>query len=180
MPKNLSITDINQMPNLLFVEALGSIFEHSAWVAQAAFDQRPFTSMAQLYATMVGIVGQSSPEQRMTLIRSHPELAGKEASTGTLTTDSRKEQSSAGLDQCSAEELSQLRVLNQTYQAKFEFPFIIAVTGLSRQNIIDALALRVQNTSKVEFETSLVEIAKIGKIRLNALFADCSIDGTSR
>ena len=179
MPKNLSITDINQMPNLPFVEALGSIFEHSDWVAQAAFDRRPFTSVSQLHVTMVGIVDQSSPEQRMTLIRNHPELAGKEASAGTLTTDSRKEQSSAGLDQCSAEELTQLRALNQAYQTKFEFPFIIAVTGLSRQNIIDALALRARNTSEVEFETSLAEIAKIGKIRLNALFTDCPNDGPS-
>ncbi len=171
MPQKLSITDINQIPNPQFVEALGSIFEHSSWVAQAAFDRRPFESVDQLHATMARIVDQSSPEQRMTLIRNHPELAGKEASAGTLTTDSLKEQSGAGLDQCSAKELTQLRGLNQTYQEKFEFPFIIAVTGLSRQNIIEALALRVQNITEVEFETSLAEIAKIGKIRLNALFA---------
>jgi 2-oxo-4-hydroxy-4-carboxy-5-ureidoimidazoline decarboxylase len=175
MSQNLSITDINQIPNQQFVEALGSIFEHSSWVAQAAVDLRPFESVDQLHTAMVDIVDQSSPEQRMTLIRNHPELAGKEASAGTLTTDSLKEQAGAGLDQCSAEELSQLRALNQTYQEKFKFPFIIAVTGLNRQNIIDALALRVKNTSEVEFKTSLAEIAKIGKIRLDAFFGLHSI-----
>ena len=171
MTQKLSITDINQIPRRQCVETLGSIFEHSPWVAQGAFDLRPFESVDELHATMVGIVDQSSQQQRMTLIRNHPELAGKEASAGTLTTDSLKEQSGAGLDQCSAEELLQLRGFNQTYQEKFEFPFIIAVTGLNRSQIIEALALRVQNTTEVEFEASLAEIAKIGKIRLNALFA---------
>jgi 2-oxo-4-hydroxy-4-carboxy-5-ureidoimidazoline decarboxylase len=170
MPQKLSITDINQIPNLQFVEALGSIFEHSPWVAEAAFDLRPFESVDQLHVTMVGIVDQSSQQQRVALIRNHPELAGKEASAGMLTTDSRKEQSGAGIDQCSAEELLQLRGFNQTYQEKFEFPFIIAVTGLNRSQIIEALALRVQNTVEVEFAISLAEIAKIGKIRLDALF----------
>ena len=170
MTQKLSITDINQIPQRQFVETLGSIFEHSPWVAQGAFDLRPFESVDELHATMVGIVDQSSQQQRMTLIRNHPELAGKEASAGTLTTDSLKEQSGAGLDQCSAAELLQLRGFNQTYQEKFEFPFIIAVTGLNRSQIIEALALRVQNTVEVEFVTSLAEIAKIGKIRLDALF----------
>lgn len=169
MAKSLSINDINQMPKQQFVESLGSIFEHSPWVAEAAFDLRPFDSLKLLHTTMVTIVDQSSSQQRMALIRNHPELAGKEASAGTLTTDSLKEQSGAGLDQCSAEELSQLRSLNQAYQEKFEFPFIIAVTGLNRQQVIAAMALRAQNSKDVEFETSLAEIAKIGKIRLDAL-----------
>lgn len=169
MSPTLSIAQINQLSKQQFVESLGRIFEHSPWVAQAAFDWRPFESVTQLHATMVGIIDRSSPQQRMTLIRNHPELAGKEASAGMLTTDSGKEQSGAGLDQCSAEQLSQLRALNQTYQEKFKFPFIIAVTGLNRQQIIEALASRGTNTSEVECETSLAEIAKIGKIRLDAL-----------
>jgi 2-oxo-4-hydroxy-4-carboxy-5-ureidoimidazoline decarboxylase len=169
MPQTLSISEINQLPLQQFVATLGSIFEHSPWVAEVAFDLQPFQSAAQLHTAMVGIVDQSSQQQRLTLIRNHPELAGKEASAGTLTTDSLKEQSGAGLDQCSPEELKQLRSFNQAYQEKFEFPFIIAVTGLNRSHIIEALALRVQNTAEVEFLTSLAEIAKIGKIRLDAL-----------
>ena len=165
-----TLASINQLSRPQFVETLGSIFEHSPWVAEAAFELRPFESLIQLHAAMVGIVDQASHQQRMTLIRNHPELAGKEASAGTLTTDSRKEQAGAGLDQCSPEQLKQLQSLNQTYQEKFEFPFIIAVTGLNRSQIIEALALRGQNTVEVEFVTSLAEIAKIGKIRLDALF----------
>lgn len=169
MPETMSLNQINQLSKPQFVGSLGSIFEHSPWVAEAAFDQKPFESIAQLHSAMVGIVDQVSHQQRLTLIRNHPELAGKEASTGTLTADSRKEQNGAGLDQCSPEEFKKLRLLNQIYQDKFNFPFIIAVTGLGRSQIIEALALRVQNTVEVEFDTSLAEIAKIGRIRLDAL-----------
>lgn len=172
MPKKLSITDINQMPTQQFIESLGSIFEHSPWVAEAAFDLRPFESIAQLHTAMVSIVDQSLPEQRMTLIRNHPELAGEEASAGTLTSDSLKEQSGAGLDQCTAEEFARLNELNLAYQQKFEFPFIIAVTGLNKIGIIEALALRLSNALDVEFNTCLAEINKIGKIRLDALISE--------
>ena len=171
-PNTLSIDQINQFSRPQFIEALGSVFEHSPWVAQAAFDLRPFDSVAQLHAAMVDIVDQSSRQQRVTLIRNHPELAGKEADEGTLTTDSLKEQSGAGLDQCTAEELTRLRELNQAYQQKFEFPFIIAVTGLNKTGIIEALAQRLKNTAEVEFDICLSEIGKIGLIRLNALISE--------
>lgn len=172
MPDAMTITRINQCSKLQFVAALGSIFEHSPWVAEAAFELRPFDSVAQLHAVMVDILDQSSRQQRLTLIRNHPELAGKEASAGTLTTDSLKEQSGAGLDQCSAKELARLSDLNQAYQKKFEFPFIIAVTGLNKTGIIEALAQRLHNSPEVEFDTCLAEIGKIGLIRLNALISE--------
>jgi 2-oxo-4-hydroxy-4-carboxy-5-ureidoimidazoline decarboxylase len=118
---------------------------------------------------MVEAVEKSPEFQRMALICSHPELAGKEATEGTLTTDSRQEQSRAGLDHCSAEELALLRSLNQVYRDKFEFPFVIAVTGLNKTQIIDAVEKRLQNSISDEFDTSIAEIGKIGLIRLNAL-----------
>jgi 2-oxo-4-hydroxy-4-carboxy-5-ureidoimidazoline decarboxylase len=113
---------------------------------------------------------EKSPEfQRMALICNHPELAGKEADAGTLTNDSRKEQSGAGLSQCSAEELARLQSLNRAYQEKFEFPFVIAVTGLNKTQIIAALETRLKNSAAIEFDASITEIGKIGKIRLDAL-----------
>jgi 2-oxo-4-hydroxy-4-carboxy-5-ureidoimidazoline decarboxylase len=172
MPESLSLADMNRLSKQQFIEKLGSIFEHSPWVAEAAYASIPFNSVAQLHKAMQNIVDQSSIQQRLTLIRNHPQLAGKEASAGTLTDDSRKEQSNAGLDQCTALELAQLRELNLAYQQKFDFPFIIAVTGLNKTNIIDALALRLQSSPEVEFDTCLIEIAKIGRIRLNALLVE--------
>ena len=172
MPDKLSLASLNQFDREHFVESLGGIFEHSPWVADMVYENRPFESKAQLHQIMFETVQRSPEFQRMALICNHPELAGKEASEGTLTNDSRQEQSRAGLDQCSAEELSRLQSLNQAYRKKFEFPFIIAVTGLNKTQIINAVESRLNNSVSVEFDTSIGEIGKIGMIRLNALIDD--------
>jgi 2-oxo-4-hydroxy-4-carboxy-5-ureidoimidazoline decarboxylase len=172
MPGKISIAALNQFDREQFVESLGTIFEHSPWVADLAYECRPFRSVSHLHQSMVETVEKSPEFQRMALICNHPELAGKEADAGTLTTDSLKEQSGAGLNQCTAEELAQLQSLNRTYQEKFEFPFVIAVTGLNKIQIIEALEARLKNSAAVEFDTSIIEIGKIGKIRLDALIDD--------
>jgi len=169
MTSKISLANLNLYDREQFVESLGGIFEHSPWVADLVYDCLPFDSTAQLHQCMVETVEKSPEFQRMALICSHPELAGKEADAGTLTDDSRQEQSRAGLDQCSADELVQLQSLNQAYRDKFEFPFVIAVTGLNKNQIIEAVERRLQNTVRVEFDTSIAEIGKIGKIRLDAL-----------
>ncbi len=169
MTNKISLANLNQYDREQFVESLGGIFEHSPWVADLVYDCLPFDSTDQLHQCMVESVEKSPEFQRMALICSHPELAGKEADAGTLTDDSRQEQSRAGLDQCSADELAQLQSLNQAYREKFEFPFVIAVTGLNKNQIIEAVERRLRNTVQVEFDTSVTEIAKIGKIRLDAL-----------
>jgi 2-oxo-4-hydroxy-4-carboxy-5-ureidoimidazoline decarboxylase len=169
MPGKISLATLNQYDREQFVESLGSIFEHSPWVADLAYDCRPFDSIQHLHQCMLETVEKSPEFQRMALICNHPELAGKEADAGTLTNDSRKEQSRAGLSQCSAEELTRLQSLNQAYQEKFEFPFVIAVTGLNKTQIIAALETRLKNSAAIEFDASITEIGKIGKIRLDAL-----------
>jgi 2-oxo-4-hydroxy-4-carboxy-5-ureidoimidazoline decarboxylase len=169
MTDKTSLTNLNQFDRDQFVETLGDIFEHSPWVAEMIYQDRPFDSTTQLHQTMVEAVNKSPEMQRMALIRNHPELAGKEAAEGTLTDDSRQEQSRAGLDQCSAEELAQLQSLNRAYREKFDFPFVIAVTGLDKTQIIAAIESRLKNLVSVEFDTSIAEIGKIGLIRLNAL-----------
>ncbi|RLA05937.1 MAG: 2-oxo-4-hydroxy-4-carboxy-5-ureidoimidazoline decarboxylase [Gammaproteobacteria bacterium] len=169
MTSKISLANLNLYDREQFVESLGGIFEHSPWVADLVYDCLPFNSTAQLHQCMVETVEKSPEFQRMALICNHPELAGKEADAGTLTDDSRQEQSRAGLDQCSADELVQLQSLNQAYRDKFEFPFVIAVTGLNKNQIIEAVERRLQNTVRVEFDTSIAEIGKIGKIRLDAL-----------
>ena len=169
MLSKISLASLNQLDREQFVESLGGIFEHSPWVADLVYEYRPFDSKTQLHQTMLEAVQRSPEFQRMALICNHPELAGKEAAEGTLTDDSRQEQSRAGLDQCSAEELSQLQSLNKAYSEKFDFPFVIAVTGLDKTAIIAAVESRLKNPVSVEFDTNIAEIGKIGMIRLNAL-----------
>ena len=163
------IEDLNQCDEARFVEVLGGIFEHSPWVAELAFDQRPFASREALHQAMSAAVRKAPRFQRMALLCSHPELAGREAESNELTRDSRREQRGAGLDQCSAEELERIRGLNRAYRDRFEFPFIIAVTGLDKHAVIAAMERRLGNEPGVEFDSALDEVDKIARIRLAAL-----------
>jgi 2-oxo-4-hydroxy-4-carboxy-5-ureidoimidazoline decarboxylase len=118
---------------------------------------------------MVNAVQHASDERRRKLLCSHPELAGKEAESGKLTADSKREQAAAGLNQCSGEELERIKSFNQAYREKFGFPFIIAVTGLGKLHIMAAMDNRLNNTATVEFTTAIGEVEKIARIRLDAL-----------
>jgi len=169
MTNKPTIANLNLLSDQAFVDLLGGIYEHSPWVAELAFAQLPFDSVNALHQSMINIVKAASHEQRLALIRNHPELAGKEADAGTLTADSKKEQSRAGLNQCSAAELEQIRNLNKNYLQKFSFPFVIAVSGLNKGQIIAAMQTRSHNDEETEFTTSLNEIDKIARIRLDAL-----------
>ena len=170
MANNLTLEKLNHLSHDAFIDLLGSIYEHSVWVAKKAYEQRPFDSIDSLQKIMLDIVQTSTIDDRLTLIRNHPELAGKEADEGTLTADSQKEQSSAGLNQCSAEELKHIRDLNKGYLDKFGFPFVIAVSGLNKHQVIAAMQMRMANDYDTEFSTSINEIGKIARIRLDALF----------
>jgi 2-oxo-4-hydroxy-4-carboxy-5-ureidoimidazoline decarboxylase len=165
----IGISQINQSSQARFVELLGAIFEHSPWVAELAYPERPFASRHQLHQVMAAAVKTAPEVQRMALLCHHPELAGREADAGTLTDDSKREQAGAGLDQCTADELLTINSLNQAYRAKFEFPFIIAVTGLDKLQIIAAMQTRLGNSSALEFDTAIGEVEKIARIRIDAL-----------
>ena len=166
---SIEINQINECSNDDFMAMLGSIYEHSPWVAQQVSNQRPFADLKTLHETMKTAVSQASKEEKLALLRAHPELAGKEAETGQLTEDSEKEQGRAGLNLCSPEELAIIRDCNQRYQQQFGFPFIIAVSGLNRQQIIEAMQQRLNHSSEQEFDTALAEVDKIAWIRLQSL-----------
>ena len=155
-----------------FVAALGGIFEHTPWIAERAYAAQPFASIDALHRAMVDALAAATPEAKLALIRAHPELAGKEAATGTLTIDSRGEQSSAGLDRCTADELARLRDGNLAYREKFGFPFVMAVKHRSTREILDALQARLAGTREAEFERSIAEIETIARLRLAALFGE--------
>ncbi|MDJ0832961.1 MAG: 2-oxo-4-hydroxy-4-carboxy-5-ureidoimidazoline decarboxylase [Gammaproteobacteria bacterium] len=169
MSDGLTLDYLNSCDEITFISRLAGIFEHSPWVAEQVVGLRPFVSVDDLHVAMVNAVANSSSEAKLTLIRNHPELAGKEAETGQLTAESTREQRGAGLDQCSAEELTQLREFNRAYLERFGFPFVIAVSGLDRRQILQQMQQRLQNTQTQELETSVTQIARIARIRLDQL-----------
>lgn len=166
-----SLAQLNAMDSAQFVQALGGIYEHSPWVAEQAARQRPFASADALTAAMRHAVDAAGIDPQLKLVRAHPELAGKAAVRGELTAESTREQAGAGLDQCSPEEFARLQDLNNRYNEKFGFPFILAVRGYDRHGIIEAFAKRVDNDHDTELRTSLEQIHRIAGFRLHDLIS---------
>jgi N-carbamoyl-L-amino-acid hydrolase len=171
----LSIDHINAAPAAEAAALLGGLHEHSPWIAEAALAQRPFRSLAHLKHVMARIVHDAGREAQLTLIRAHPELAGKAMVSQSLTAESTNEQSKAGLTNCSPEEFEKIQALNAAYNSKFGFPFILAVrgprgTGLSRQEIIATFERRLANHPDFELAESLRNIHRIVELRLNDKF----------
>ena len=168
----MTLTELSALSQGQFTQALGAIFEHSPWIPERAWAARPFATVDDLHAAMMQVVREADPAEQLALITAHPELAGKEAAAGTLTDASTSEQRGAGLDQCSPAELARLRELNARYRERFGFPFVIAVKGRSRYQIMDAIEERLHNERDVEFSTCLEQIGQIARFRLDALFSD--------
>ncbi|WP_020203009.1 MULTISPECIES: 2-oxo-4-hydroxy-4-carboxy-5-ureidoimidazoline decarboxylase [Cupriavidus] len=169
MSQTYTLGQLNALPAAGFVQVLGGIYEHSPWVAEAAAAKRPFADIATLADTMRAIVDGAGGEAQVRLVRAHPELAGKAAVRGELTAESTREQSGAGLDQCSAEEFERLQDLNRRYNARFGFPFILAVRGYDRAGIIGEFARRVGNEPAAELQTCINQIHRIAQFRLDDL-----------
>jgi len=167
----MTLIELNALNKAEFTAALGSIFEHSAWIAQATWPQAPFADVAALHAAMCAILGGADAQAQLALIRAHPELAGRAAIRGELTEASTREQAGAGLDQCSAAQYAQLTELNAAYNVRFGFPFILAVRGHSRDSIIANMAARLGNQRDIEISTALAQIERIAMLRLNDLIA---------
>ncbi|HTP99838.1 MAG TPA: 2-oxo-4-hydroxy-4-carboxy-5-ureidoimidazoline decarboxylase [Casimicrobiaceae bacterium] len=165
----MTLGELNAMDEARFVDTLGGVFEHSPWVAQRAFVDRPFASVDALHASMVAAVDRAGETARLALLRAHPELAGRAAVRGELTADSTREQSGAGLDQCTPREFARLTELNARYNARFGFPFILAVKGYDRAGIIGEFERRARNDRATELKECLAQVARIAGYRLEAL-----------
>ena len=164
----------HELSRTAFIAKFGGIYEHSPWVAETLYDQglsRDDGDPAKLAERMAAIVDAAGDERQMTLLCSHPNLAGKLAISGSLTAESTAEQANAQLDQCSAKEFAEFQYLNQRYYETFGHPFIIAVRGLNRAKILAAFRKRVNHSAQVEFQTALAEVHKIAKLRLDQLDA---------
>jgi N-carbamoyl-L-amino-acid hydrolase len=171
----LTLAQLNAAPTADFVDLLAGVYEHSPWVAEGAAALRPFASLAALKRALVEAVRAAGQERQLALLRAHPELAGKAMVTQALTAESTDEQSRAGLTQCTPQEFERLHELNAAYNAKFGWPFILAVrgprgTGLTRQQIIGTFARRLAQHPDVEFAECLRNAHRIAELRLNDKF----------
>ena len=158
-----------------FVSLFGGVFEHSPFIAERAFDAgsiaEPLTADG-VHAALVAIFREASETERLAILRAHPDLAGKLAIAGGLTEDSRLEQAGAGLDRLSADEHARFTALNSAYVDKFGFPFIIAVKGLDKTDILAAFETRIDNDRDTEFQTATAQVEKIALLRLKTLLAE--------
>ncbi|WP_309683564.1 2-oxo-4-hydroxy-4-carboxy-5-ureidoimidazoline decarboxylase [Polaromonas sp.] len=167
----LDLDALNALDAGDFVDALGSTFEHSPWVAEGASAARPFASIDQLHAAMMAVVQGAPRDTQIAFLCGHPELAGKEAVAGTMTRDSVGEQASAGLNALSPAEIGELRELNARYRERHGFPFIIAVRRHSKAEIFSLLRNRLAQGSDTELTEALNQIAAITRLRVQAKVA---------
>ena len=163
----MTIAHLNSLDRAAFTAALGHLFEHSPWVAEDTWPQRPFRDAAHLHASLCASMRAAPKDQQLALIRAHPDLAGRLAQQNQLTAESTREQASAGLTALSAAELARFQDLNADYLARFGFPFIICARLNNRATILAAMQARVANSPETEFATALGEIEKIAQLRLN-------------
>lgn len=154
-----------------FIEKHKGIYEHSPWIAAAAFDTGATAGIDVIHIAMRAAVTTAPREKQLALICAHPDLACAPADLSKLTESSVSEQKGAGLNQCTPEEFAAFQQLNRDYRAKFGFPFIIAVKGLTRQDILAAFRTRINNPPDDEFKTALEQIHRIAGFRLQALYA---------
>jgi OHCU decarboxylase len=158
---------VDRLDHDAFVEHFGGVFEQSAWVAERAWATRPFGTLDALYAAMMDAVDRAPDEVRMTLIRSHPDLAANVS----LTEESEREQAAAGLGSLTPEQFERITWLTAAYRARFGFPFIVCAREHTPDSIIAAAEERTESEREREVETAMTEIAKIARLRLADLVA---------
>lgn len=162
------MNEINALSYQDFVQRFGFLFEHSPWVVAAAADKRPFSDLNAMHAALIGVVVSEQPAAQLALLRAHPKLADKAAIAEGLTRESASEQASAGLDRLTSEEFARFHALNEAYDAKFGFPFIICVRlAGGKAGILKAMTDRLNNAAEQERLTALNEVARIVWMRLN-------------
>src|SRR5215468_7338076 len=162
----VTLADLNRLGTADFAAAVGEAFELAPWVADAACARRPFATVSDLHAAMMGAVRAAPRDTQLAFLRQHPDLAGKAARAGTITDDSRREQASVGLDTLSEEESARFHRLNDAYKEKFGFPFIVCVRRHTRDSILSQFERRLAHDQATEFATALQEVFFITRLRI--------------
>ena len=161
------INKINKMSQSEFIKVFANIFENARWIAEELYKQKPFGDFNELSSKMMNIFEMSSKEKKLKILNDHPDL-GNKTKVSSLTPDSLKEQKNAGLDHCTKEEFSEFEKLNSNYK-KFGFPFILAIKGKSKIEILNNFRKRINSESQIEFEEAINQVKKIASLRLKEL-----------
>jgi 2-oxo-4-hydroxy-4-carboxy-5-ureidoimidazoline decarboxylase len=168
MNERLSLSQLNALDRTGFISQIGWVYEHSPWVAEQAWEHRPFATVEYLHAAMERVVEFAPSEKKLALILAHPDLAGSLAQAGELTDASLREQAGAGLNDLTPAQTEQMRHNNTRYWEKFGFPFIICARLNDTGRILDAFAKRLENSRSQEIVVALEEISEIGRLRLES------------
>ena len=165
----MTLDELNASDRNRFVAALGSIFEESPWAAERAWSHRPFASLEGLHRAMTTAVLASSRVEQLALLRAHPDLGTR----ARMTSASAGEQAGAGLDRLTPDEFERLQQLNTAYREKFGFPFLLAVKGCTKDDVLAALAARLPATPDEEFAEAMQQVFRIAWFRLQDAVAAC-------
>ena len=161
------INKINKLSQSEFIKVFANIFENARWIAEELHKQKPFEDFNELSSKMMNIFETSSKEKKLKILNDHPDL-GNKTKISLLTPDSLKEQKNAGLDQCTKEEFNEFKKLNDTYK-KFGFPFILAIKGKDKIEILNNFRKRINSEPQIEFEEAVRQVKKIASLRLKDL-----------
>lgn len=164
----MTIDELNALSREQFIAAVGCVFEHSPWVAERAWEKWPFADLKQLHGTMTDEVSHATREEQLALLCAHPDLGTR----ARMSSASAGEQAGAGLDQLTPDEYQRLHGSNNAYRKKFSFPFLYAVKGSNKYDILRALEQRLQNAPEEEFREALKQVSRIALFRLEGLVAE--------
>jgi OHCU decarboxylase len=160
-----SIDKFNKLSKAEFISIFGNIFEKTKWVAEKCYESKPYNNLDELVSKMMKIFENIEKERHLEILNSHPDLAvGKK-----LTKDSKNEQKNASLNQCTDEEFVEFKKLNEEYKKKFGFPFIVAVKGKNKEEILNSFRQRITNNINLEFEEAKKQVKKIASFRLGEI-----------
>ena len=161
------INKINKLPKSEFIKVFANIFENAIWIAEKLYNQKPFDNFEELSSKMLNIFESAEKEKQLKILKDHPDLANK-TKINLLTPDSLKEQTSVGLDQCTEEEFNEFEKLNESYK-KFGFPFILAVKGKTKIEILNNFKKRIYSDPETEFNEAIKQVKQIASLRLKEL-----------
>jgi len=160
-----SIDKINKLSKPDFISIFGNIFEKTKWIAQKSYDSKPYKNYDELFLKMIEIFDNTNKENHLKILNAHPDLAVEKK----LTKDSKNEQKNASLNQCTSEEFIEFKKLNEEYKVKFGFPFIVAVKGKNKEEILNSFRQRITNNINLEFEEAKRQVKKIASFRLSEI-----------
>ena len=160
-----SIDKFNKLSKAEFISIFGNIFEKTDWIAEKAYALKPFNNFQELFSKMMEIFENTEKDKHLEILNSHPDLAIEKK----LTDDSKNEQKNASLNQCTEKEFIEFKKLNEEYKKKFGFPFIIAVKGKNKEEILNSFRQRITNNINLEFEKAKKEVKKIANFRLSEI-----------